>query len=350
MAANYRSPELARQYGGGGEVYEVVLSNGRTAYTTDPGNRFVTTAAPEPVTTKPAAATAASSTTLLRQLGLEELIPLVEAWIRDGLYTSWAQIEAQLLDRSTEAGRIVDRIYPELRMMQEENDRRRGAGLPTLPPVSIQGVQQFYLQGQQMISERGLAAAFPDVKGTLQSWLVSGKSLVEQAARLDVIEDDVAAAISGSPEAMADVEAWQRFYGVGPTLQAYVAHVINPASDLPTLVRQQSAVAVDRAAGRAGFGDLSRVEAEKIVGFGVSGGDAVAGFGDLAAMGEVAAPLPGTQEDTIGRDTQIDAVFGGNQFARRRIERRLRQRRAVFEGGGGFASTQEGFTGIGVAR
>lgn len=296
------------------------------------------------------AATAAQSATLLRQLGLDELVPLVEQWIRQGLYTSWAQIEAQLVDRSTEAGRIVDRIWPELRLVQEENARRRAAGQIELPPVSITAVQEFYRQGQDLISQRGLTSAFTDVRKTLQGWLVSGKSLVEQAARLDAIEADVAAAIENDPDAMAEFEGWQRFYGVAPTLQAYVAHVLNPQTDLPTLVKQQAAVGLDRAAGRAGFGDLSRQEAEQIARWGVGAEQAVEGFAGLASLDQVVRALPGSSEDTIDRETQFEAAFGGNEFARRRIERRLRERRAPYEGGGGFASGREGFEGLGVAQ
>lgn len=84
---------------------------------------------------------------------------------------------------------------------------------------------------------------------------------------------------------------------------------------------------------------------------GISAQQAQQGFGSLVQGAQLFQSLPGmTSEGTIGRETQLAAAFGGDALAQQEIERRRRERQAAFEGGGSFAASQQGVTGLGAPR
>lgn len=273
---------------------------------------------------------------LLRQYGLEELVPMVDAWIRQGL--TWAEIESQLLDTSTSAGKVVDRLYPEIR-------ERRDAGLS---PVSIQQIQSYRSTLNQLVSARGLAEAFPDIKETARRWIVGDKGLDEMAERLDLLEGNVARQIAGDPSVQAELEAWERYYGVKPSLGNLVAMVINPKEAAPALARRFSSVRFDVEAGRAGFGDLDRGEAERLSDLGVDAARSGEQFGALVRSRELFEALD-RGEEAIDRGAQLDAAFSNKEAAKRRIEDKARRRVAQSQGGGRLATSRRGFGGLATA-
>lgn len=285
-----------------------------------------TTAEPETFN----AATAASIKTVLTSLDLDELVPLVDQWVRNGV-SSFAEVEMQLMDRNSDAGRVVQRKYGVFFDLMDQGRYQ-----------SIGEIRAYRVNTRALLAQRGLLAAFPDVDAAADTWLRGNKSLPEQAARLDAIEEDVRLTLSTDPEARQEMEAWTRFYGAAPTLQDLVAVALN-ADSLPEIERRARAVALERAAGRGGFGDLSRQEAEQIADLGADPLAAQETFGTLANLQPLGSPLLGTREDAISRDEFLDAGFTGNAQARRRIERRQRERSASFSAGGGFASGSEGF-------
>lgn len=338
--ANYRTPELAEQYGGGGEVVEVTLSNGRTAYTTAPTNRFVSsTGAPvesdrERERRAREGSAGANVSSLLRQYGLDELIPMVDTWVRQGM--SWPEIEGQLMDIATPAGKVVDRLYPEIRL-------RRDAGRA---PVSIADIQSYRTRAREMLGAMGVPEGFFDDTSDFTDFIVNDISLTELRDRAGEYEVYGQQLSQGNA---AELEAFERMYGVKPTAFEVAALALDPAKALPAIQRKFRSVGLDVQAGRAGFGDLSRTEAERLVDVGVTDEQANQGFGTLAASQELFDPLPGLAEAAIGRQEQLGAAFEGDAAARRRIERRARGRAARFQGGGGFASGREGFEGVGSA-
>jgi hypothetical protein len=116
------------------------------------------------------------------------------------------------------------------------------------------------------------------------------------------------------------------------------------------LSRMVAAGQMSFAARRAGYDDggLERAEAERLAALGISKDQATEGFGNLATQRELWGPLPGMEnsEDTIGRDTQLDAEFGGNAYARERRRRQARQRTAAFQRSGGLYASNEGVTAL----
>lgn len=280
---------------------------------------------------------AASIKNILVQYGLDELVPLVDGWVRQGL--SWAEIEVQLRDPSTAAGKVFDRLIPEVRL-------RREAGLTPMSVAQIIGYRQ---NAREVLRAAGLPEGFYDSPEDMRDLIVNDVSLQELQNRVREFEDFGAQIAAG---AGGELDLFERAYGVKPTAAQLAALVLDPDKALPGLKRQFAAVRLDVSAGRAGFGDLSQGEAERLADVGVDPGQAVAGFGVLADSKELFGALPGQEgsEDTIGRSDQLGAVFAGDARSRGRIEAQARRRKAQFEGGGGFASDNSGFAGIGTAR
>jgi len=277
----------------------------------------------------------ATFTGYLRAMGLDELERFVDNWTRQGL--TWPEIQMLLEDPKTEPGQVVDRIYPELREYRTNN--------PGFPPISIGAIQEYRQDLSQMVQQRGLAEAFGNVNDVARKWMTApngGKSLVEMGERLDLLQGEVAA-IATSPAVQAELEAWERFYGVRPSLSDLTALVINPDESAPRLQQKFASVRFDVAAGREGFGDLSVGEAERLANAGIDPNRSQETFGALVRNRELFGALD-RGEDTIDRDTQMDAAFGlsNAEAARRRIDDRARRRAARFQGGGQVASGRFG--------
>lgn len=245
----------------------------------------------------------------------------------------------------------VDLLMLELRKRPEYAARFPGLG--SLRDKGRAISENEYIQTERSIIQLFKANAMPlDVFGTrdfLGRIIGAEVSPAEVADRVGLLEADIGR-LTSNPEVQAELEAFERFYGVRPTFGDLAALALNTDEALPALQRKFTAVRNERAAGRAGYGDLSRLEAERLADLGVTEEQATEGFGALAANRELFTALPGGREDEIGREDQMGAAFGGNQFARERIERRRRQRQGSFGGGGGFTSSNEGLTGLGTAR
>lgn len=278
---------------------------------------------------------AGTARSLLRQFGLDELANLVDGWIAGGL--TWPQIEARLYDRATTEGGIVDRIYPELRLLQEGGQ----------PPRSIAEIQTARLQTRQIISQEGFGDVLPDANAVARDYLVGGKSLVELQNRLQAIGDQALYITANDPAARADVDALTSYYGVAPTRQDLVNFALG--GDIQSLHMKLQAVQIGGKAASTGFGAIDRSTAESLSLGGITADQAQQGFSQLAQGQALFSPLLGHNEDTITADEQIAATFQGNANAARRIARRQAQRVGEFQGGGGFTSSREGFGGVGAA-
>lgn len=290
------------------------------------------------VTTPPTiggGAGAAEFVSILRQYGLDELIPYAATWART--LATPDEMWLQLMDPTSEPGKVVDRIYPELRL-------RRQAGLTS----SIAEIRSYREQGSQLLKAAGLDRVL-NVEQFLRDRYVGNVSLNQLNERIKGVEDEVTR-VAADPVVAQELEAYQRFYGVQLTSKDLVAFALDFDKADSEIRRSKRAVELDVQAGRAGFGDLSRSEAERLADIGVSDQGAAEGFGFLSDAGELLNPLVGSQEDVIGRGEGFDAIFAGNANARRRIAQRARSRTAEFGSGGGFATGQDGFGGIGSAR
>ena len=278
------------------------------------------------------AAQAASYQSTLNQYELGELSGEIDAWIRQGL--TWDQVWLQLMDPSTRAGQVVDRIYPELRQVRE-------AGLPPVTIADVLNNKRMTIQG---LSERGISG-YVDARALARQWTVGAVSVREGLARVDAVLDDALAFARNDPETSAELESWERFYEVDLTPADILGMATKPDVALRDLRRRSEAVRFDVEAGRAGFGDLSRREAEGLTDLGVEARQSGGTFGALASSRELFTPLD-RGEDRITREEQLAAGFSNSAAATKRIEDRRRRRQAAFGAGGGFAVDRAGYGGL----
>lgn len=287
---------------------------------------------------KPANSAAVSSINgLLRQYGLQDLSNYVDRWVRDGL--TWPEIEAQLYDPKSAAGKIVDKVYPELRLRAEQG----------LEPINIAQVQQYRSTTRQLVDRLGFGDAITDVNALARDYIVNNKSLEELQGRLTEIGDYTDAVFNTNPVAKAKLDELEAYYGVRPDRGSLIAFALNDSFTEAELHKRLGAAAAGAAARTSGFGAIGREQAETLGALGVDEAAAREGFGQLAGLRGATGSLLGQDVDVVSDTDQIGAAFGGNEFARRRIARRQREQQGYFSGGGGFAQTRTGFGGVGTA-
>lgn len=190
-------------------------------------------------------------------------------------------------------------------------------------------------QYQSLFRQAGLPQGFYDSPDDFGTYIANNVSPNEMQGRLDVAKT---AAYDTPPEVRVQLA---RLYNTD--IGGVTAYLLDPEKSVP-LLQKQFAAAESAAAGQlSGYGTLTRDEAERIAQFGRSFADTQTGFNELANSKELFAALPG-ETDVINRNDQLDAAFGGNGNAQRRIEQKRRQREATFSesgqtGGFGVAST-----------
>lgn len=277
-----------------------------------------------------AAGGSASVKNMLRLYGLEELIPQVDGWIRQGL--SWPEIEAMLRDPSTAAGKVFDKYYPEVRLRAEKG----------LRPMAVDEIQRYRQTVKRVMKAAGLPDGFYDSNDDFTRFMVNDLSPEEVESR---IMDGYVAVMNSPVEVRSELE---RLYGVQPG--QLVAFFLDPDKATTLIQRDVAAAKVGGAAIRTGFGQVSQQEAERLTDLGVTDNQAEQGFAALATNKELAVSLD-RGEDTISRGEQLGAVFEGNAAAQEKLSRRQRRRIAQFSGGGSLATSREGgFSGLSTAR
>lgn len=231
------------------------------------------------------------------------------------------------------------RERPEFRQRFRAIDEVREAGLPPVSPAEVVAYER---QAREMMRANGLPEGFYDDPDDFVNWMKNGVALPELQQRIDLYR----ARVNEIPA--EDRAEWNRLYGY--TDGDMLAMEMDPEKAVPAIERRLAASRTAGAAVRSGFGSLSQTEAERLAELGVSQQQAEQGFGTLVRGRELFDALPGSRESSIGRDEQMSAVFGGDEKALSEIERRARRRAASFEGGGSFATSREGFAGLGTAR
>lgn len=239
---------------------------------------------------------------------------------------SEAEIALALYDRPE-----VQVRYPGLKALR---DKGRAISFDEYRAIERQYVSMF--------RQAGLPEGFYDSPDDFGRFIANEVSPQEMSQRLEVAR----VALYELPPQVR--EEAQRLYGLGAG--DVMAFLLDPTKALPVLQQQFTAAQASYAARASGFGMLTVNEAESLGYTGASFDELTRGFGELAESTELFAPIIGeANQDVIGRQEQLDAAFGGNANARRRIEKRARERVAQFSGGGGYAATREGVTGLGSA-
>ena len=232
------------------------------------------------------------------------------------------------------------RQRPEFKAKFPEIEARQKAGLA---PVSPGEIVEYRRRARQMFQQFGLPSGFYDQDRDFSDFLMKDLSLSELQER---VEQGWLRAAQAPAEVRAELK---RFFGVDEG--GLAAFFLDEDKAMPLLMRQFQTARIGGASKRSGYGDLTLTEADELAGYGVDDQQAEAGFGALAESKELFGELVGQErtEEGVSRGEQLGAAFRGDSNARRKIAQQARRRTAVFEAGGGFSASREGFGGLGSA-
>lgn len=239
-------------------------------------------------------------------------------------------------------GTPPDQIFRDLRTTPEYQARfpgmkqlvDKGAAITESEYI---GIERGY---RQVMRAAGLPEQMYDSPDDLGRFIGGEVSPAEFSQRVGTY---VEAAYNAPAEVRGELE---RLYGIGPGHLA--AFFMDDTKALPLIQNQFAASQRSAAATRTGFGGLSQTEAERLVATGVTDQQASEGFGQLAQRKELFSSL-NSGEDAISRTDQLGATFDNNAAAQERIRRREARRKADFAGGGSFAGSKAGMSGIGAS-
>lgn len=234
---------------------------------------------------------------------------------------------------------IVLRDSAALKRRFPANEKLRAAGKPQYSISEYLRLERDY---EAKLRAYGLPLGFYDDPITdFQNFIANDVSPEEVEFR---VAEGYRAVRDADPEV---VKQFKELYGVDEG--ALAAYFIDPDRMRPEMdkfaLQRQAQAAQVAAQGRLQGGlDLTRQEAESLVAQGASPQAAAQGFAALQGTQELFQALPGEEE--ITRQQMIEGVVGTRAEAAQRIARRARRRRAEFEAGGGFATSQTGISGL----
>lgn len=259
--------------------------------------------------------------TLLNQYGLSSLADWAWQRILDG--DSPDQVYLKLLDTDAYKAR-----FPGMETLRE-----KGRAISENEWISYEKT------ASQLMKAAGLPAGFYDQPSDFGRFITNDISVAELQQRIQQAEQ---AAQSTAGEIRSQL---QELYGLDSG--SLTAYFLDPDKAEPLLKQQFTSAQVGAQAKTSGYGQLTTGEAERVTGALGDQPAAVAGqrFGALASQRELFSPLD-QGEDEITRGTQLAAAFEDSAPAQSEIERRANRRKAQFSGGGGFAASQSGFSGV----
>lgn len=275
------------------------------------------------------ASASSSASLILKQYGLESLIPIVDQWIKGGM--SWEEAQLAFYDSSTDAGKIFDARFPAIKI-------RRDAGAPPISPAEYVAYEN---TATQYLRSAGMPQGFYDTKDDFTQLIANDVSTAELKSR---IEDGYVAANQAPPDVKAEL---YNFYGVDDGHLA--AYFLDPTRALPLIQRQVAAAKIGAASERVGVG-VQQGTAENLAAFNLSDQGAT----DL--FGKVAHDLPNMQDlqkrfndpnDPLSADSYAKALVINDPSQLAHLARLVGQNQSLFSGQHLLARDQQGgLTGL----
>lgn len=207
-----------------------------------------------------------------------------------------------------------------------------------LAPMSEESYVQWTSQMKSTMAANGIPAGFYDSPDDFATFI--GNDISPQEVESRVTKGVVA--MQQAPQAVKD--ALFNFYGVDEGHLA--AYWLDPNNKGKDLVQRQAAVYAGAAATEAGFTGLTRQEAEQVASYGRSQEQVQQDFGTLVHAQQLTQQLPGETMSAMTREEQLQYVEGSPQ-AQEELARRASIRKAQFGGGGSYAETSKGVSGLG---
>lgn len=127
-----------------------------------------------------------------------------------------------------------------------------------------------------------------------------------------------------------------------------LAYFIDPDRAAPVLTTLAQASQIGADAARTGFGNISGDTATRLANQGISDAQAQQGFSQAAGLLGLADSTGDSQGLT--RDDLQSAVLDQDAAAQARVTQKQGERKAGFQGGGGYATGKQGISGLGTAN
>lgn len=157
------------------------------------------------------------------------------------------------------------------------------------------------------------------------------------------LNDRVILASAAAIQAPDDIKnQFMNYYGID--VGGLAAYFLDPTKATPLLEKQFASSVIGTEAARQGIG-IDAYSAENLQGLGITQEQAREGFGTVARGRNLAQG----RGDVATQEQLIQGTFAQNEEAQRAIERAQKARTGRFQGGGGFASSTQGVTGLGTA-
>lgn len=244
-----------------------------------------------------------------------------------------------------QSGATIDQIMLELRATPEYKQR-----FPAMEALAQKGHAMSEAQyinyetsAKQIMRAAGLPEGFYDQPDDFSKLLSNEVGLPELQSRIQAYQT---LAYQSPPEVL---DAWHNLYGLSSG--ELVATFIDPDRAQPLIEQRLAAAEAAGWSAKTGFGALSKDQAEALAKLGLTPDQFQAQFGKLATQRGLMDPLTGTTDQGVGQQTMLDAAFGANADAQRKLEEAKGARLSEFAGGGGGAATDRtGVVGAGSAR
>lgn len=247
---------------------------------------------------------------------------------------AWGQIQN---------GSSPERVLQDLRETTEYKQRfvgleqRRAAGLNAISEAEY---LRYETDAQQLFRAVGLPASFYDDPADFADFIGKNVSYNELVQR---VNNGFAEASRAPTEVRAEL---QRLYGIDESQLA--AYFLDPDRALPLIESSWQAAQNAGAAVQAGYGQITKAQAERLGALGIDERQAAQGFATLADASQLFADLPGVGGPGISTDEQQAAVFANDSKARRKIDKAAGARRSQGSGASAFGVGQDGISALGA--
>jgi hypothetical protein len=249
----------------------------------------------------------------LARYGLTSLL----GWATEAIIQGWSedQISLELFNR------------PEFNARFPGIKAREAKGYPPITPED-------YLAYEQGISALSTQWGMNISKAQVDMMISNNKSFREAE---EVVAITAAAIFEDDSETKS---ALQRLYPE-VTNGDLMSYWMNPKVNLGILQQKYRTSQLAGAGARAGFGDITAAQAQRLLTSGINREQALTGFSQLVQNEELFKAQVGTETD-ITTDQQIELLAGDAQLGQE-VERRRSNRLAEYQGTSTFAAGQEGF-------
>ena len=208
------------------------------------------------------------------------------------------------------------------------NDARIKAGLAVLSPSQYLATEQAY---RQVLQKWGTPKGFYDQNSDFTTFLQQDISPSEIDQRAQAASDFVN---RNDPQQLA---YFQKYYTAGDM----VAFALDPTRAAPLVGKAFEASTIGGNAATQGL-NISRDVADRLAGEGITGTQAMSGFGQVATDLPAADRLGAIYGSDVNQNDLISATFESNAAAQLKLKTLASQERAAFGGHSGVLDSSSG--------